>query len=310
MRPKEAYQNNLKKNGFVTDHAQKQAVDALQLLYDELIISTTSSTTPIKRLLCQLTGCRLTPVKGLYIWGSVGRGKTWLMNLFYQTLPFEEKLRLHFHHFMLDVHEQLAGLHGRKNPLTFIAKEFALKYRVICLDEFIVTNITDAMLLSGLLEALFNNGVALVATSNRVPDDLYKNGLQRERFLPAIALIRQHTHIMHMDGKTDHRIALLEQDEVYYTPITEETDGKLKQRMEQLAPCNISNKTVLTIHKRPTKTLMHADEILFLENGRVVERGTHAALLATGGRYAALHALQSHASDADLAAVSAPADQP
>ena len=265
MQPTEAYLNKLKKNGFVADHAQKRAVDALQHLYADLINNTTSSMTLIKRQLCRLTGCRSSPVKGLYIWGGVGRGKTWLMNLFYQSLPFDEKLRLHYHHFMLDVHEKLNGLHGRKNPLTHIAREFAAKYRVICLDEFIVTNITDAMLLSGLLEALFKNGVALVATSNRIPDDLYKNGLQRERFLPAIALIKQHTRVMHMDGNTDHRIALLEQDDIYYSPITEETNDQLKRRMESLAPGRISNDHVLTIHKRPVKTLMHADEIAWFD---------------------------------------------
>jgi len=265
MWPVEVYHRDLKKNGFVTDPAQKQAVDALQLLYDELVANTTTEITFIQRLLCLFTNCHAAPVKGLYIWGGVGRGKTWLMNLFYESLPFENKLRLHFHHFMLDVHEQLARLHNLKNPLTAIANDFAKKYRVLCLDEFIVTNITDAMLLSGLLEALVNNGVTLVATSNRIPDDLYKNGLQRERFLPAIELIRQHTHVMHIDGDTDHRIALLEQDDVYYTPVTAGTNDELRKRMESLAPCTISYDHVLTIHKRPINTLMHADEIAWFE---------------------------------------------
>ena len=265
MRPIEVYQRDLKKNGFVTDPAQKQAVDALQFLYDELVASSTAKTTFIQRLHCLFTNRHAEPIKGLYIWGSVGRGKTWLMNLFYESLPFENKLRLHFHHFMLDVHGQLAKLHNLKNPLTVIASDFAKKYRVLCLDEFIVTNITDAMLLSGLLQALVNNGVTLVATSNRIPDDLYKNGLQRERFLPAIELIKQHTHVMHIQGDTDHRIALLEQDNVYYTPITANTDDKLIKRMESLAPGTISYDHVLTIHKRSIKTLMHADEIAWFE---------------------------------------------
>jgi cell division protein ZapE len=265
MQPIEAYHRDLKKNGFVTDPAQKQAVDALQLLYDELAVSSTAKTSFIQRLLCLLTNSRAAPLKGLYIWGGVGRGKTWLMNLFYESLPFENKLRLHFHHFMLDVHEQLSRLHNLKNPLTAIASDFAKKYRVLCLDEFIVTNITDAMLLSGLLESLVDNGVTLVATSNRIPDDLYKNGLQRERFLPAIDLIKRHTQLMHIDGDTDHRIALLEQDDVYYTPITASTNEELAKRMESLAPGTISHGSVLTIHKRPIKTLMHADEIVWFE---------------------------------------------
>ena len=265
MRPIEVYHRDLKKNGFVTDPAQKQAVDALQLLYDELVANTTAEITFIQRLHYLFTNRHAAPVKGLYIWGGVGRGKTWLMNLFYESLPFENKLRLHFHHFMLDVHGQLARLHNLKNPLIVIANDLAKKYRVLCLDEFIVTNITDAMLLSGLLEALVKNGVTLVATSNRIPDDLYKNGLQRERFLPAIELIKQDTHVMHIDGDTDHRIALLEQDDVYYTPVTADTHDKLKKRMESLAPCTISCDHVLTIHKRPIKTLMHADEIAWFE---------------------------------------------
>ncbi len=265
MQPIEAYHRDLKKHGFVTDPAQKQAVDALQQLHDDLAANTTSQFSSIKRWLCLLINCHTTPVRGLYIWGGVGRGKTWLMNLFYESLPFDNKLRLHFHHFMLGVHEKLARLNKRKNPLSVIAEDFAAEYRVLCLDEFIVTNITDAMLLSGLLKELFNNGVTLVATSNRVPDDLYKNGLQRERFLPAIDLIKQHTDVMHMDGDTDHRIALLEQDDIYYTPITASTNDKLAVRMESLAPGTIIDGHVLTIHKRPVKTLMHADEIAWFE---------------------------------------------
>ena len=265
MQPIEVYHQDLKKNGYIDDPAQKQAVNALQHLYDELLANPTAKITFIQRLLNLLTNCHTVPVKGLYIWGEVGRGKTWLMNLFYESLPFENKLRLHFHHFMLDIHEQLASLHNLKNPLTVIASDFARKYRVLCLDEFIVTNITDAMLLSGLLEALVDNGVTLVATSNRIPDDLYKNGLQRERFLPAIDLIKQHTNVMHIDGDTDHRIALLEQDDVYYTPVTANTNDELRKRMEALAPCRIVYDHVLTIHKRPIKTLMHADEIAWFE---------------------------------------------
>lgn len=265
MQPVAAYKHDLKKNGFASDPAQKQAVDALQQLHQKLASNNASHVSFIKRSLCLLTSCKITPVKGLYIWGDVGRGKTWLMNLFYESLPFDNKLRLHFHHFMLEVHEKLATMHKQKNPLTVIGKDFAARYRVLCLDEFIVTNITDAMLLTGLMEALFNNGVTLVATSNRIPDDLYKNGLQRERFLPAIDQIKQHTRVMHIDGNTDHRIALLEQDDIYYTPVTPGTNHELTKRMELLAPGPIDRAQVLTIHKRPIKTLMHADEIAWFE---------------------------------------------
>lgn len=265
MQPTEAYRSNLKHDGFVADRAQERAVTALQGLYDELLASQASSLGTVLRALCRLTGCRLNPVQGLYLWGGVGRGKTCLMNLFYESLPFDEKLRLHFHHFMLDVHDGLARLPGRKNPLNIIARNYAGRYRVICLDEFIVTNITDAMLLSGLLQALFRNGVTLVATSNRIPDDLYKNGLQRERFEPAIELVKLHTRVMHMDGDTDHRVSLLEQEDIYYTPITAATNDKLKERMLSLTPGTIRDDHVLRIHKRPVKTRMHADEIAWFD---------------------------------------------
>lgn len=265
MGPIEAYQDELASNGFVSDPAQKQAVDQLQQLYEALMNHDTSSMSPLKRLACYFRHYNRTPVNGLYIWGGVGRGKTWLMNLFHESLPFDDKLRLHFHHFMLGVHEQLAQLQKQKNPLEAIASNLAEKFRVICLDEFIVTNITDAMLLSGLLDALFRRGVALVATSNRIPDDLYKNGLQRERFLPAIELIKQHTQVLHVDGKTDHRVALLEQHDTYYSPITENTDHELVQRMASLAPAKILTDQVITILDRPIQTRMHADEIAWFE---------------------------------------------
>jgi cell division protein ZapE len=265
MQPVDAYRYALEKNGFVADPAQKSAVDALQSLYDELVTDSISQHSLFRRGLCLFTGCNSKPVKGLYIWGGVGRGKTWLVNLFYASLPIKNKLRMHFHHFMLDVHDKLGDLQKQKNPLSIIARDYAARYRVLCLDEFIVTNITDAMLLSGLLQALFNYGVTLVATSNRIPDDLYKNGLQRERFVPAIELIKQNTRVIHMDGNVDHRISLLEQDDVYYTPVTAETGKRLTQRMESLAPGTLVRDHVLTIHKRPVKTVMHADEIAWFE---------------------------------------------
>lgn len=265
MQPTEAYSQHLQENGFVTDDAQKRAVDALQSLHNDLVTNTGPKISIIKRAACLFLNCSVTPVKGLYIWGGVGRGKTWLMNLFYESLPFNNKLRLHFHHFMLDVHERLAELQYQKDPLKILARDYAAKYRVLCLDEFIVTNITDAMLLSGLLRALFNNGVTLVVTSNRIPDDLYKNGLQRERFVPAIDLIKHHTRIMHIDGVIDHRIALLEQDDIYYTPITAQTREKLTKRMQTLATGTINHDHVLTIHKRPVPTVMHAHEIAWFK---------------------------------------------
>jgi cell division protein ZapE len=265
MGPLEAYQQELETNGFVDDPAQRLAVQQLQQLSDGLIKHSASGANPLNILARKILRFEHRPIQGLYFWGDVGRGKTWLMNLFHDSLPFDEKCRLHFHHFMQNVHEKLAHMEQQKDPLEAIAQDLADRFRVICLDEFIVTNITDAMLLSGLLGALFKNGVTLVATSNRIPDDLYKNGLQRERFLPAIDLIKQHTRIIHLDGKTDHRIALLEQHDTYYTPITENTENELATRMASLAPGHITKNSVITVLKRPVQTRMLADEIAWFD---------------------------------------------
>lgn len=265
LQPAELYQVELTNNGFVSDPAQMQVVGALQQLHENLVADYNSQASCFKRTIFRLARRKLTPVKGLYLWGGVGRGKTWLMNLFFDSLPFDNKLRVHFHRFMLDVHEKLAGMHGQKNPLKILAKDLASQYHIICLDEFIVTNITDAMLLSGLLRALFDNGVTLVITSNRIPADLYKNGLQRERFVPAIELIRQHTEVMQIGGNTDHRIALLEQDDTYYTPASAATNQRLMERMQILTHGAFSRSQVLTIHKRPIETVMLADEIAWFE---------------------------------------------
>ena len=262
MGPAEKYRYILENYGFSEDAAQQQAVDALQRLHDGLNSGRGNHPGPfLRRLLRRNTQ----PVRGLYLWGGVGRGKTWLMNLFHETLPFDDKLRVHFHNFMLDVHARLSRCRQRKNPLRQIARDFADQYRVICLDEFIVTNITDAMLLYGLLDELFNNGVTVVATSNRAPDELYKNGLQRERFLPAIELIKQHTQVLKIDGDTDHRLALLERADTYYAPITAGTDAQLFERFRSLSSSRIEHDRVLTINDRPVRTRVCGNELAWFD---------------------------------------------
>ena len=173
------YQQAIDQHGLDHDPAQYRVVEALQEVAQQLIRAEQIENQLPSRI-GRWFGFKPEVVHGVYLWGSVGRGKTWLMHLFYEHLPLDNKLRLHFHHFMLDVHAQLGELQKQKNPLRLIAKNYALKYRVICLDEFIVTNITDAMLLYGLLDALFSYGVTLVATSNRIPDDCKKFGFDLE----------------------------------------------------------------------------------------------------------------------------------
>jgi cell division protein ZapE len=263
--PEAQYQQSISSRTHIHDPAQKTAIDAFQDSYEHLIAANNQSPNFVLRAVQKLLFQETDVPTGIYLWGDVGRGKTWLMNLFYDTLPFEEKRRLHFHHFMLDVHKRLGELQNQKNPLHIIAKDYSDKFRVLCLDEFIVTNITDAMLLYGLLEALFSYGITLIATSNRIPDDLYINGLQRERFLPAIKLIKQHTQVLNLSGDTDHRLALLEQTDVYYTPLSQTTQHKLERRMELLATGPIEKDVVLDILNRKVHTIACANEIVWFD---------------------------------------------
>lgn len=258
------YQQAIAEHGHEHDAAQMRVVEALQKTGEQLLTAEAEKNSLAARL-GHWFGFKPAPIAGVYLWGGVGRGKTWLMNLFYQQLPLENKLRLHFHHFMLDVHAQLARQQKQKNPLRMVARDYAQKYRLICLDEFIVTNITDAMLLYGLLEALFSFGVTLIATSNRIPDDLYKNGLQRERFVPAIELIKRYSQVIHLDSDTDHRQKLLEQSDVYYSPITAETTNQLEQRMRALAVSDVRCSTQITVNNRQIAVHAVADQIIWFE---------------------------------------------
>ncbi len=237
MTPLERYQKDLQREDFSYDATQEMAVKHLQRLYDDLIASVNA---PVPSMIRRLTGKikkdPKEPLKGLYFWGGVGRGKTYLMDTFYESLPFEQKMRTHFHRFMQRVHRELKELEGTKNPLVEIGKKYAAETRIICFDEFFVSDITDAMILGGLLEQLFANGVSLVATSNIVPDGLYKDGLQRARFLPAIALLNKYTEVVNVDGGIDYRLRVLEQAELYHYPLDAEADVSLNKSFESLAP--------------------------------------------------------------------------
>ena len=237
MTPLERYQKDLQREDFSYDATQEMAVKHLQRLYDELIASVNA---PVPSMIRRLSGMikkdQKEPLKGLYFWGGVGRGKTYLMDTFYDSLPFEQKMRTHFHRFMQRVHRELKELEGTKNPLVEIGKKYASETKIICFDEFFVSDITDAMILGGLLEQLFANGVSLVATSNIVPDGLYKDGLQRARFLPAIALLNKYTDVVNVDGGIDYRLRVLEQAELYHYPLDEAADISLNKSFESLAP--------------------------------------------------------------------------
>lgn len=245
--PLERYQQDLQKPDFLADASQAAAVQELEKIYQNLILQKNN----LNSKLCSLFGFKQQPVKGLYLWGSVGVGKTYLMDLFFDALPFTEKLRLHFHQFMQRVHEDLKKLQGVENPLLNIADELRQQARVICFDEFMVSDITDAMLLGGLFEALFQRGICLIATSNVIPDDLYKNGLQRSRFLPAIKLIKQYTQVFELQGNMDYRLRNLEQIGVYYSPLNDDARKKMQAAFNWLSMGQVTINPTLMIQQRP-----------------------------------------------------------
>ena len=265
----EQYKKALQQPDMVHDAMQEQAILKLENLSQALVSNNKNTLLNTVKKISPCKTFQPEAVRGLYFWGAVGRGKTWLMNLFYEELDIKEKYRIHFHHFMLDIHEKLAALSKQKksakNPLQQIARDLSKKHKLLCIDEFIVTNITDAMILSELLHALFKHRVCLVATSNRVPDDLYLNGLQRERFLPAIELIKRHTEVVQLDGGIDHRTSLLEQADVFYAPITENTHQQIEQRMQELAITPVTENKTLSILKREIKTINCSEEIAWFD---------------------------------------------
>jgi cell division protein ZapE len=264
MTPLERYQADLKRPDFFHDAAQENAVRHLQRLYDDLVAAQDSKPGMFGKLFGKKDRA---PVKGLYFWGGVGRGKTYLVDTFFDALPFEQKVRTHFHRFMKRVHEELKTLKDQKNPLTVIARRFSDEARVICFDEFFVSDITDAMILGTLMEELFKNGVTLVATSNIVPDGLYKDGLQRARFLPAIALIKEHTEIVNVDSGVDYRLRHLEQAELYHSPLDAAAQKSMEDSFKALT--HNSTKVVvddpLMVENRVIKALRTCDDVAWFD---------------------------------------------
>ncbi len=268
LTPKQRYQQDLTQSGFTKDAAQQLAVDKLDDLYHRLIAAHQRERGIFTKLSSLLSfSSDKTPELGLYFWGGVGRGKTYLMDIFYESLPFEQKMRVHFHRFMRRVHRELRTLDHQKNPLDIVAKRLADETRIICFDEFFVSDITDAMILATLLEGLFKNGVSLVATSNIVPDGLYKDGLQRARFLPAIALLNKHTEIVNVDGGTDYRLRLLEQAELYHWPLDAEADASLLKSFESLVPDihEAVEETSINIEGRAIKARFACEDVIWFD---------------------------------------------
>lgn len=263
MTPKQKYQLDLQRPDFQFDAAQQHAVEQLQRLFDDFVNRSTQKASLFSKLLGKKTA--VTPLKGLYFWGGVGRGKTYLVDTFYECLPTERKMRVHFHRFMHKVHDELKVLAGESDPLEKVADHFKRDVDIICFDEFFVSDITDAMILGTLMQALFARGITLVATSNIEPDGLYRNGLQRARFLPAIALIKQHTDIVNVDSGIDYRLRTLQQAEIYHSPLDATAEQNLQQYFMALSVDPRQQDGNIEIANRKLQFIREADGIIWFE---------------------------------------------
>lgn len=230
MDVRQFYEQSLSQRGYQSDEAQLRAIERLQRAYEEWVAYKAQRASAFKRLIS-----RPAVPRGVYMWGGVGRGKSFLMDSFYSVVPVVRKTRLHFHEFMRDVHRQLDELKGISDPLDEVAKRIAKKYRLICFDEFHVSDIADAMILYNLLKGLFDHGVSFVMTSNYEPSTLYPDGLHRDRMLPTIALLKDKLDVMNIDAGIDYRKRVLEQVKVYHTPLNAKTDQELRSAFAAVA---------------------------------------------------------------------------
>jgi cell division protein ZapE len=256
--PSALYAQGVAQRRWQDDPAQRAALIALDRIHAEL--SAASAQTLWKRILG-----RPKPVRGLYLWGAVGRGKTFLVDLFFAAVPAPQKLRLHFHRFMGRVHADLAKLEGRADPLRDVAAHFAAQAHVLCLDEFFVTDIGDAMILAGLLRHLFAHGVTLVTTSNIEPKLLYREGLQRAKFLPAIALLEQHCEIRQLESAQDYRLRALTEAGIYFTPLGERTERALASCFERIALGSKRTEPEIQINGRGIAVKRRADGVIWFD---------------------------------------------
>ena len=257
---REAYEAELAARGYQSDPAQLRAVAAVQRCADDWTVYKTQRSNAFKKLI------RKPPVpKGVYMYGGVGRGKSFLMDCFFNAVPIRRKTRLHFHEFMREVHRELAGLQGTVNPLDELGKRMAAKFKLICFDEFHVADITDAMILHRLLQALFDNGVGFVTTSNFKPDDLYPGGLHRERILPAIELLNQRMEVVNVDNGTDYRRRALEQVELYHTPLGPQADAAMNEAFNSLAANARDDDVVLHIEAREITARRRAGGVVWFD---------------------------------------------
>ena len=269
--PRTSYRNALDLGVLQPDQRQYEIVGKLQDLYERLL-RREERLAELQRervgFLSALFKKKSAPKPllepGLYLWGGVGRGKTLLCDMFFDGLPIEAKKRIHFHRFMRGVHDQLATIKNVESPLEIVADKLAKECRVLVLDEMHVNDITDAMLMGGLLQALFSRGVSLVTTSNAEPDTLYKDGLQRSRFIPAIESIKQHTEVVFLGGDVDYRLRVLENAEIYHTPLDEFADASLEAYFHQMvAAGTFETAQVISVNDRQVDTVLLSDDVVW-----------------------------------------------
>jgi len=265
---REAYEENLRREGHIEDPAQLDVVARLEELQARI-----AAQWPRRRGLLTMLfpGEPRRNVRGLYIWGGVGRGKTFLMDLFFESLDIKQKRRIHFHRMMHDVHERLKTLGPVENPLDEVAASIAKDTRVLCFDEFFVSDIGDAMILARLLDGLFKRGVTLVTTSNSHPDELYKEGLQRQRFLPAIESLKKHTDVVNMDGGTDYRLRLLQKAGTYLAPDDDVAAERLNYFFNESASTRVDDDIDLDINGRPIRARRCAKGIAWFRFGDICD---------------------------------------
>jgi cell division protein ZapE len=256
---REVYEAELVARGYQGDPAQLRAVAALDRCASEWAAFKEQRSNAFKKLVN-----RPAIPRGVYMYGGVGRGKSFLMDCFYTAVPLVRKTRLHFHEFMREVHRELADLQGTVNPLDELGERMARRYRLICFDEFHVADITDAMILHRLLAALFDNGVGFVTTSNFKPDDLYPNGLHRDRVLPAIALLNDKLEVVNVDNGTDYRGLAMEHVRLYHTPLGAQADAEMDEAFTRLAETHDQD-PVLHIEAREIRARRRAGGVVWFD---------------------------------------------
>ena len=259
MPVRELYERTLAERGYASDSAQQRAIDALERCEHEWADYKARRSNAVTKLLVR------PPIpRGVYMHGGVGRGKSFLMDCFFQAVPLTRKTRLHFHEFMREVHRELQDLKGTADPLDELGQRIARRHRLICFDEFHVADVTDAMILHRLLAAMFANRVSIVTTSNFHPDELYPNGLHRERILPAIELLKDKLEIVSVDGPTDYRRATLQQLGMYHQPLGVAADAAMRDAFERLAEARDED-PVLHIEQRELRARRRAGGVVWFD---------------------------------------------